>query len=252
MLQIKSLDWDTQHFGCKIGRLEIDEPEFDHLHSALAQAAEQGFQLVYVFAPSEPNIDPQILSHWGGRLVDRRVDYCFDRSSSNPSDATYGGSTDQVPIQLIERHEGLADAELLELAVIAGSHSRFFKDTKIEKTRARRLFEVWMEKSATGSNGEKVWIALDKNDRLAGALTLSLCAPNARIGLIAVCPKFQGLGLGKRLIARSKQHAFENEVKAIKVATQEENKAANGLYLATGFRVDSVRSIYHFWLCHDK
>jgi ribosomal protein S18 acetylase RimI-like enzyme len=66
-----------------------------------------------------------------------------------------------------------------------------------------------------------------------------------------VYPEYQGLGIGKRLIAQSKQYAFENGVEEIKVATQEENNAANGLYLGTGFRVSSVRSIYHFWLRHD-
>jgi dTDP-4-amino-4,6-dideoxy-D-galactose acyltransferase len=251
MLQVEPLEWDTQHFGCKIGRLEVAKSEFDQLHSVLARAREQGFQLLYVLAPTEPDIDQWILSHWGGRLVDRRVDYCFARLSSIPPRPTDAG-TDQAPIRLIERREGLAEAGLIELAVIAGNHSRFFKDTKIEKSRAKRLFEVWIEKSATGSNGEKVWIAIDKNDRLAGALTISLSAPNARIGLIAVYPEYQGLGIGKRLIAQSKQYAFENGVEEIKVATQEENNAANGLYLGTGFRVDSVRSIYHFWLRHDQ
>jgi len=85
----------------------------------------------------------------------------------------------------------------------------------------------------------------DEQGNALGFVTLRrISQDEARIGLLAVRPEYQGQGAGKKLMAAAKKWCAEQGVSRMYVATQTGNIAALNLYFASGGKV--IRTAY--WL----
>jgi dTDP-4-amino-4,6-dideoxy-D-galactose acyltransferase len=244
---VQLLPWDTDFFELKTGKLDLQNFDPVELTLVLDRALKEGYELLYVTIPDELAIDDTSLKKWGGRLVDRRVDYKIEIGSTEFKNAE-PRSVEIHGTRILERPKSSADSTLKYLAVIAGGQSRFVKDTRIDLPKAKRLFEIWIEKSAMGENGETVFLATGNRNEVSGFATICLMGDCARIGLIAVNPENQGQGVGKLLLAALKDFALGQGIREIKVATQRDNIAANQLYSSANFVVDSSEKVYHFLL----
>jgi len=247
MIELKPLPWDSEHFGFKVGRVDLLGNVLDNLVELLLLARQSNYQLVYVFTPENQDVDPMVLDQFDGTLVDRRVDYTLDLLNAS-SVGHSSAKSNEYQFRIVHRKHGPADSQLLELGVLAGHCSRFLQDSKIEVKNAKRLFEIWIEKSALCVNGEQVLLALDEDGQVAGMATVSLNNQEGRIGLISVLGKYQGRGVGKQLIAELLDYGHKQELNRMRVTTQGANLSANQLYLKAGFAVESVTNTYHFWL----
>jgi|LakMenEpi03Aug12_release.lakeMendotaPanAssembly.Ray.scaffolds.fasta_scaffold183198_2 dTDP-4-amino-4,6-dideoxy-D-galactose acyltransferase len=241
------LPWDSDFFALKAGKIDLENCELDVLPQVLDQALKAGYELLYVTGPNGFLIDDAILGRWGGRFVDQRVDYRIELEPNQFKD-TEAVLRSFHGIKITERSKYEADSDLKHLAVLAGGLSRFVKDTRLDPSKAKRLFEIWIEKSALGENGETVFLAKGPNDQAVGFATIGFLSDHARIGLIAVKPENQGQGVGRSLLIALKVFALSKGRHVIKVATQIDNLAANHLYSKANFVVDSMRKTYHFLL----
>lgn len=247
MDEIVLLPWDSDFFGLRTGKLDLQNGDLVALPLVLDKSLKSGYELLYVMGPDEFSIDDATLSKWGGQFVDCRVDYKMALLTDEAKNAE-SVSLSNPDIRITQRAKVAADGDLKQLAVLSGNLSRFVKDTRLDPSKAKRLFEIWIEKSALGENGERVFLATGSKDKTLGFATIGLMGDHARIGLIAVNPENQGQGVGRLLIAALKEFAFGQGQREVRVATQQDNVAAKQLYSKAGFVADRVQKTYHFLL----
>ena len=67
------------------------------------------------------------------------------------------------------------------------------------------------------------------------------------IALVGVQARARGRGIGQALLQAARTWFEENGLRAIRVATQGRNLAAQRLYQRNGFRTETVQLYYHRW-----
>jgi dTDP-4-amino-4,6-dideoxy-D-galactose acyltransferase len=216
---IQYLDWDSNFFGCKIGKLTISEndqkwPSFNQFKS---------FDLVYIFSPIPLEIEAP--------LVDIKV--IFRKNTSK----------NKVDSKLEEFQSSLHSyQELLELVYLSGHDSRFLKDPFFGVPAFQRLYKKWID-NAIADKDTKVLVYVEQK-RIAGFVTYTLKNESVSIGLIAVSKEFQGKGIGKKLIDSVENDADEGI--ELFVPTQKTNAGACNFYNKLGFEVQNTQYIYHY------
>jgi len=90
-------------------------------------------------------------------------------------------------------------------------------------------------------------LVYEETNNIDGFITLVTRESHAEIGLIAVNPLLRGQGIGTELIKHTITEAYTLGYKTIKVVTQLENKAAISLYNKSGFEIEDITYVYHYW-----
>lgn len=182
----------------------------------------KGFKLVYIFSEIELEIQSSDI-----QLQDIKV--------------TFKKNLNEAPNQEdVHKYAGPFSYELLELAYESGIYSRFRRDSRLSNGEFRKLYKTWISEAIKHKH---VYIT----PYLEGMLTLSFENEVGNIGLLAVSKEHQGKGWGRKLLNAAIFFTNEKGIKALKVATQELNRQALGLYSSLGFQeVDRVY-IYHYW-----
>ena len=83
---------------------------------------------------------------------------------------------------------------------------------------------------------------------MQGMITVDYSGEQAIIGLVAVDPACQHLGVGSKIMSTLEGMLYHKGVRAIEVATQRANTEARRWYERNGYVVASVTPIYHWWL----
>lgn len=215
---IQFLEWDSNFFGCKIGKLDYtglrkDSFKFEDIKS---------FDLVYIF--SDEKLDYN-------KLFDVKIKFQKLTEKKNfPNKITEFDSS---------KH---SYEELLDLAYLSGHDSRFLKDPFFGEKAFKNLYKAWIDKSIE-DHKTKILIYFDQN-RIIGFVTYKKDIDNAVIELIAVSENTQGKGIGFKLI--SAVEANLNPSTNLFVSTQETNNIAMEFYVRNGFRIFDKKYIYHY------
>jgi dTDP-4-amino-4,6-dideoxy-D-galactose acyltransferase len=220
---IKYLEWDSLFFDKKIGQITI-ERELDIL-----QEDKSKYDLIYVFSKNgELNLN----------LVDKKVIYLIDDLISYKDEINN--------IELFQDSQN-NHADLLNLALQSGKHSRFKSDSNFKDEDYKKLYTEWIKKSISKDLATDIIIKKSKN-KIIGFATLARKTDElADIGLVAVDLAYRGKGLAKEIIMNTLKLAARQGYKKIKVVTQLDNKPANILYEKVGFKKDNLTYIYHIW-----
>lgn len=232
-MMIKFLDWDSEFFGLRIGRVDIVSSEELNALSEDEQSLRQQFDLLYVFAPQS--------LHWtqsDAVLVDEKMVYVKSVAVRplSPSVGIYRGA---VP-----------NEDLCRLALVSGEYSRYRLDSRFPYGSYERLYSRWIEQAVIGNMADKVFIYQDSN-HINGMLTLQWNVHKADIGLVAVDANVQRQGIGSKMIQTVETYLVQNtQVQILRVATQRKNTKACCLYEKNGFTTESITKVYHWWL-HD-
>lgn len=226
------LQWDSDFFGLRIGRIDIVSNERWQMLLQEASSLQMHYDLIYVFSEQELPTDSNKV-----RLVDTKTIYAKSIDSSTIMPAT------------VEHYqESLPNADLYRLALICGTYSRFRLDDKLPVDSYERMYRCWMERSVDGSMADLVLVHRT-DDQTDGMITLKIHDDIAHIGLVAVDEGAQGKGIGTMLIKAVEACLQTNTtVRHLKVATQWANKPACHLYEKNGFIVEEKTNIYHWWL----
>lgn len=216
---IQYLDWDSDFFGFKIGKLTVSDnvekwPSIDEF---------KNFDLVYIFSTTPLKILVP--------LMDIKV--TFQKHTQK----------NIVDSKIVEFQSHLHSyQELLELAYLSGHDSRFLKDPFFGPIAFQRLYKKWID-NAIAAKDTKVLVCVEQH-KIIGFVTYTIKNDSVFIGLIAVSTEAQGKGVGKKLIDSVETNLSEDTL--LIVPTQKTNIGACYFYHKLGFEILSTHYIYHY------
>jgi ribosomal protein S18 acetylase RimI-like enzyme len=240
-MTIVRLDWDSEFFGFHVARIPSDTP-FEAIPGILQSAKLLGVRLVYWAAPDiqAESVARREIAHF--RVVDQiTLRKSLSMGGQLPSLELLGFQIEQCT----KREDG---RDLLDLALQAGSLSRFRLDSRFAPYVFTSLYEMWIDRSCGGEIADAVFRICDSNGVVAGMITLSLRGQCCSIGLVAVSPEYRRRGLGRALLQAGEEFALANKCNEMSVVTQTQNDDAIRLYEAAGFLNSEYLACYHFWL----
>lgn len=230
-MEIKKLIWDSAFFQKNIGQFTGKlSPTSDFSNAS-------DFDLVYLMSSQalpKKTID-ELQSYWEVNLVDIKQVFrkaLTQEHQSNPH------------IRRINKPD--SNEDLKTLALLSGEYSRFKLDKNFTEMDFKRLYLQWLENSFNDKMAKKVYIH-EINQRISGMISLDYDETTAKIGLIAVSPKYRGKGIAQVLIKTTENESFKLNKSFLDVATQKANIPAVRLYLKNGFELNTQTFIYHLW-----
>jgi dTDP-4-amino-4,6-dideoxy-D-galactose acyltransferase len=231
------LEWDSNFFGFRIGRLFGSHLSPDDAGQAVQWCREQGVKCLYFLAGAEDSATSLAAENAGFRLVDIRCTYTYNLSTRRPLAAT----------PAIRPFEPSDLPHLQQIASSSHGSSRFYYDRRFDRKRSSDLYAAWIERSCRGW-ADAVYVA-GFTGLPAGYVTCHLDAHKAgSIGLIAVDPQFQGRGLGQQLTCAAISHLSRRGARRVDVVTQGRNIRSQQMYQRCGFVISTVEIWYHLWL----
>ncbi len=231
-MEIRSLQWDSDFFGLRIGRADILTKEGSLSLAERLSELKRDFDLLYVFDSHNVGFAAK-----GSRLVDEKILYskpCEPRKQF-PEISFYQASH--------------PSADLYCLALVSGGYSRFKLDERLPKGSYERLYTRWIENACPkeGTN-KQILICQDTQGVAKGMITIDHQGELGHIGLVAVDTDAQHQGIGGKIMSTLDGYLFNLGVKTLEVPTQKANTNACRWYEKNGFMVQSITSIYHWWL----
>lgn len=227
------LPWDTELFGCRIGRLDGDHRDQEELDVALEACVGQRIECAYCAVPADALGAVRALEDSGFRLVDQRM--TFERR--------IGARPDDVPSIRAACADDIPAFEAI--AAVSHTDTRFYADSRFDSERCAALYRTWIAKSCEGY-AEAV-LTEGPRGTPAGYISCHVEGPRGRIGLIAVAPRHQGEGVGRRLVGGALRWFADAGLEEVSVATQGRNMRAQRLYQGAGFKSESLSLWYHKW-----
>ena len=212
-MKIDYLEWDSQFFCKRIGRLSTVMPISEW--SELLQKVQQSYDMIYIFSSQRLNLDGV---HPVPVLVDEKKAYSMS--------SIEGGVTKVSQVKLYEGKT--MTPRLEELAWVSAGHSRYKVDERFGEAW-KAMYSHWMENSLNGVMADKV-LVYKENSQIMGVLTLKFHEDYANIGLVAVHPDVQARGVGSALMQTAKTYVQEQGYQRMEVVTQQANQQACRYY----------------------
>lgn len=231
-MEIRTLQWDSDFFGLRIGRADILSMEDALFLAAQHEELKQQFDLLYIFDSNNIGFTAN-----GALLVDEKILYskpCEPRKQYND-------------ISFFK--QATPSDDLYRLALVSGGYSRFKLDERLPQGSYERLYTRWIENACPkeGTN-KQILTYLDTNSIAKGMITIDYQGELGHIGLVAVDTDCQHQGIGGKIMSTLDGYLFDLGVKTLEVPTQKANTDACRWYEKNGFTVQSRTQIYHWWL----
>ncbi|NDV79408.1 GNAT family N-acetyltransferase [Dysgonomonas sp. 511] len=232
---VEYLQWDSGFFKRKIGRISITNKS--NLSDLLDNARKSGYNLIYCFTKESLLIENTILDRFNGSLVDQKIIFKGITNITNKD------------ISDIKEFEGtIVNEELLNLAYLSGSYSRYKTDYHFTEAEFKKFYRTWVENSLKKEIADKTFVAYNKENMIVGLVTVKKSIDTGTIGLIATDSSLQKRGLGRKLMNAVQIYLYNNGISFWEVATQKDNKNACDFYRKCGLTEKETNNIYHFWL----
>ncbi|MBZ4191523.1 GNAT family N-acetyltransferase [Niabella beijingensis] len=227
MSRIEVLEWDTEFFGYKVGRIDYNE-------GAAISILPSEFRLIYVFSE-------QPINEISNKLVDKKA--CYVTLLNNKPETIENNKYQILPFDANAHNY----STLLQLTLESGTYSRFFLDKNFRDREFERLYTKWIENSLKDEAPLGVFIAIE-NNQIIGFITLGRKSREvSEIGLLAVGASARGKKVATNLINFVKQKAIDMGFQKMQVITQLDNTPATKLYESNNFILHNLTYIYHIW-----
>ena len=232
LMEIRTLEWDSDFFGLRIGRADLQTAEDAIELTKQQENLKLQFDLLYIF-----DLNNVCFSAEGVRLVDEKILY------SKPCEPRK-----QFP-EISLYKDAQPNEDLYRLALVSGGYSRFKLDKRLPKGSYERLYNRWIENACPkeGTN-KQILIFKDAQNVARGMITIDYQGELGHIGLVAVDIDVQHQGIGGKIMSTLDGYLFERGIKTLEVPTQKANTDACRWYEKNGFTIQSVTQIYHWWL----
>lgn len=230
------LDWDSSHFGVRIGRVITHCGDEEFFKEALTWADLQSLDCMYLLVDSIDAATIRTACEFGWRMVDIRITLVAEPSTAVKSQAQMRpANTGDLPY-------------LKQLAKRSHKDSRFYADGNFRTAACDELFAIWIERSVLDRDfAGAVFVAELEGNRPAGYITCAIKQGVGDIGLIAVDPMARRTGLGTSLLAEAARWSSEQGANRVSVVTQGCNIAALRMYQRNGFAIESIQLWFHWW-----
>jgi dTDP-4-amino-4,6-dideoxy-D-galactose acyltransferase len=227
------LEWDTEFWGRRIGRVRGGRVDERRLADIDDWARANDVDCLYFLAdPGAP--DSAHRAEQGGfRLMDVRVE--LDRAVGERAEFP-NGVREAVP----------ADREPLRaIAVASHGATRFYADSRFSDERCDDFYDTWITRSLDGW-ADGVLVA-DADGRPGGYVSCHLADRTGSIGLIAVDEAARGGGLGVALSLGAVAWCAARGAERMTVVTQGRNVAALRTFGRAGFLASTLGLWFHKW-----
>lgn len=225
---LKPLEWENDFFGRDSALLELGgDGEFD-------PAELNNHALVQVKVLAQQSAELDALSALGFRLVEGEADCVLGLTSVERPAGIRIARAEHIPA-------------LRQAAAEAFIYSRF-RAPWFAPGDSGRFYAQWVENAVRGTFDHQCLLAVDEQGAMQGFVSLrELADGSARIGLLAVLPAAQGLGIGQRLMDAANDWCRARRLSRLHVATQLGNLAALRLYLRCGGVIERTA----YWLYRE-
>ena len=235
------LEWDTNFFGVRIGRIESNDLDADEMQLVMEWAAEHQIDCLYYCCTIDSDRARKVAEAFKFNLVDVKIE--MSKLFSRSHHLFQNTSRDNLLIR------PYADSDLIHLEELDDDlfkNARFYHDPHFTHNQASLLYQEWIRTSCQ-ADGESVLVA-EYNNQIAGYITYGKEGLNSlRIGILGVSQTARRLGIGGSLLNDLCNQSKDSEINEIKVVTQGRNIAAQNLYQKHGFYTDSMALWYHKW-----
>jgi ribosomal protein S18 acetylase RimI-like enzyme len=213
---VSVLEFDSEWFGCRIGRYDGDPAEADQW------GKDNSVACVYTLLPLAQISAVHDAARRGFRLVDVRVEFAA-KSQLIINEARY-----------VKPEDGEA---IKEIAYRSFQKTRFHNDRLFDRDRVNAMYANW----ALTSAGDTMLV--DAENARAGFVVVG----ETHLELIAVDPSHRGAGYGRTLAAAALGHAHRHGRRELKVVTQGGNHAAQRTFQSVGFELVDTSLWLHKW-----
>jgi dTDP-4-amino-4,6-dideoxy-D-galactose acyltransferase len=233
------LEWDSDFFDMKIGKIEMEDLDVLKFQSDVACAKREGYELIYLFG--EPKFAPSLVSLRGA--------HCVSVGTNNLYSKPVLSGQQNKAITLLPRSTDIKD--VYELAYESGKYSRFRLDPHIGLASFHRLYRAWVDNSVSGVIADDVLVFIESNV-IQGLCTVRFAGEGATVGLLAVAPRQQGNGVGRALVEFAERRALQRGCQRLYVTTQVANEGACVFYEKLGMTMFRSTKIHHLWIRNDS
>lgn len=226
-MKAKVLEWDSHFFNKKIGVIEIKE-EIE-IPSDL-----ESFDLLYV-----KQIEDEYFEIKDFKQNHAETIVVFSKSISKS----------RIPLNnfIFSAFDTNANKEqIYKLAFESGKFSRFKLDNNFKQHEFEALYKTWVANSFSKEFADAILVYKERNIIL-GFITYKIIEDNAIIGLLGVCDKHQGKGIGRALLVEVENELSNKQIKELRIPTQLQNKQACGFYVKLGYNIIEKTIIKHYW-----
>jgi RimJ/RimL family protein N-acetyltransferase len=235
------LEWDSQFFGMRVGRVKENRLESARASSVLDWCQSENIDCLYLLAEACDAETARVAEDLAFRFVDVRVTFGAEVSGIERGDG-YG----------CIRNARADDVEAMKSIARTSHHAtRFYFDETFPRERCDEMYSRWIERSCSGY-ADAVFVAATGRD-VQGYATCHLAdGGSGSIGLIAVAQAAQGRGYGQELVRACVQFMRDRGMPYVSVVTQGRNIASQRLYQKCGFKITGQQIWYHRWFTGKK
>lgn len=238
-MKIQFLEWDTNFFGVKTGKLEIhDESNFDPLVFR-QRSIEEKYKLVYVFSYGK-------MLPWGKaitasiELMDIMLTMSMKFNKSQYIGMPHTLRNELLPNELSDCYQ-IAE----QISVV----SRFYNEFKVGPKKTQALYKKWIDNALNQSFADGIFV-VKHVDAVVG-IHIIRTDTDSRIGkcsVIGTDSTYKGKGTGKNLWNQSFGYwANHKEIDTCQVPFSILNNESFNFHLKIGFnKIEQVKYIYHF------
>jgi TDP-D-fucosamine acetyltransferase len=238
--ELRRLDWDTAHFGRKMGSLALDPADTGgqdralaaDLRLALDEARDDGYAHVILRVRADQLNLARAAEQAGLRLVDVGVDL-----------VTAVGGRHHTLDAGVRRATAKDESALRSIAECAFEHSRFASDPFFSDEQVAGFYRRWITNLCEGL--AKAVLVAEASDEIAGFTSCTVQDDGTgRIPLIATSEEHRRQGVGRALVEASLAWFANAGIKTVWVKTQAANYAALAMYHRAGFTVGAAELVF--------
>lgn len=240
-MKYEILQWDSSFFGFTVAKIHTDRVSGNEINEIIEDMKIKNVRLAY-WASDPGDLEPQSCARISNAiLTDRKVTYF----TALPDVCEYSFCNTETVVE--EYHDLVSTPELEELAVQAGTYSRFKVDSQIPENKFLELYKIWIRRSVNREIAKKVFVVRSEG-KIAGVVTVGEKDDRADIGLIAVDPSLRGKNAGMALVQVAQEWGVKEGYSVAQVVTQADNVVACRFYEKCGYRIERIQNIYHLWI----
>jgi len=236
---IEKLNWDSEFFRIKIGRLDIiNENDFNQ-DLFIEQAIDDKFDLIYVFkyfsefkftAIKEADLE----------LTDIQLTMSKKLKKENYLNYPYRFRTELSENELNESYS---------IARETSKVSRFYYEKSIEAEGAARLYKIWIDNTLNKTFSDGLFLEKQLNSVLGIHLVKTdISNKTGYFTLTGVKSENRGRGIGSKLWIQSFAYwANESQIEIIRSKFSLKNLESFNFHLKMGFnKTEEIKYIYHW------
>jgi ribosomal protein S18 acetylase RimI-like enzyme len=223
---IKNLEWDSSFFNRRIGLLDLNSgsPNFEDLDD---------WDLIYIISDEDFILD---INKFINTYSETKVIFSkMIMESKNIIDKN---------ISVAKKNDN--KEQIYSLALESGKFSRFNLDKNFKRAEFKKLYCKWVDNSFNKGFADTVLVYKFENE-IIGFVTYKVLDDIATIGLIAISPLYQGMGIGRKLINAVEIELVNRQIGELRIPTQFQNKIACEFYTKLGCKIIEKKIISHYW-----